>query len=86
MYRWIYIFLMLVALPHARRYLCRSKDARADFRPNPLVGVNAMMQDSEGYVWYATTEGGICRDNGYQVDVFRNDRENPLRLVTVTAC
>ena len=46
----------------------------------PLVGVNAMLQDREGFIWYATTEGGLCRDDGYSVDVFRNDRANPMRL------
>ena len=46
----------------------------------PLVGVNAMLQESEGFIWYATTEGGLCRDDGYTVDVFRNDRANPMRL------
>lgn len=46
----------------------------------PLVGVNATLQDHEGYIWYATTEGGLCRDNGYQVDIFRNDKTNTLRL------
>ena len=28
------------------------------------------MQDSEGDMWYGT-EGGLCRDNGYQIDLFR---------------
>ena len=46
----------------------------------PLVGTRELMQDSEGYMWYATTEGGLCRDNGYQIDVFRNDRKNPRRI------
>ena len=46
----------------------------------PLVGVNATLQDHEGYIWYATTEGGLCRDNGYQVDIFRNNKTNTLRL------
>ncbi|MBQ0074268.1 MAG: helix-turn-helix domain-containing protein [Prevotella sp.] len=46
----------------------------------PLVGVNAILQDREGFIWYATTEGGLCRDDGYTVDVFRNDRANPMRL------
>lgn len=46
----------------------------------PLVGVNAMIQDREGYIWYAMTEGGLCRDNGYQVDIFRNDKTNTHRL------
>ena len=46
----------------------------------PLVGITAMMQDSEGYVWYASTEGGLCRDNGYQVEIFRNNRLHPQLL------
>lgn len=46
----------------------------------PLVGTRTMMQDSEGYIWYGTVEGGLCRDNGYQIDVFRNDRHNPKRI------
>src|SRR5574344_421034 len=46
----------------------------------PLVGINAVIQDKEGYIWYATTEGGLCRDNGYQVDIFRNDRANTHRM------
>lgn len=43
----------------------------------PVANVNAMIQDSEGYMWYATFEGGLCRDNGYQIDVFRKDKDNP---------
>lgn len=46
----------------------------------PLVGTRTMMQDSEGYIWYGTVEGGLCRDNGYQIDVFRNNRSNPQRI------
>ena len=36
-----------------------------------------VMQDSEGFLWYATEGGGICRDDGRQVDVFRSDAEHP---------
>ena len=36
-----------------------------------------VMQDSEGFLWYATDGGGLCRDDGRQVDVFRNDAEHP---------
>ena len=35
-----------------------------------------VIQDSEGFLWYAT-EGGVCRDDGRQVDVFRSDAEHP---------
>lgn len=46
----------------------------------PVANVNAVIQDSEGYMWYATYEGGLCRDNGYQIDVFRRDKEHPTLL------
>ncbi len=39
-----------------------------------------LMQDSEGALWYATEGGGLCRDDGLQVDIFRSDAENPDRL------
>ena len=39
-------------------------------------GVNRFLRDSEGYVWYATDES-LCRDNGYQVDVFCSNERNP---------
>ena len=42
----------------------------------PVANVNAVIQDSEGYMWYATYEGGLCRDNGYQIDVFRRDKDH----------
>jgi len=35
-----------------------------------------MMEDSEGYLWYATEGGGICRDDGRQLKVFHNDAEH----------
>lgn len=36
----------------------------------PMSSIHCVIQDSEGYMWYGTYGGGICRDNGYQVDVF----------------
>ena len=48
----------------------------------PVANVHRIMQDSEGYFWYATEGGGLCRDNGYKIDVFRNDRNHPGLLAT----
>jgi len=42
----------------------------------PSGDVLSLMQDSEGFLWYATL-GGICRDDGRQIDVFRSDGEHP---------
>lgn len=39
----------------------------------PVATVHCIYQDSEGFMWYGMTGGGLCRDNGYQVDVFRSD-------------
>lgn len=46
----------------------------------PVANVHAIMQDSEGYMWYATREGGLCRDIGYAVNVFRSDRNHPALI------
>lgn len=42
--------------------------------------VTQVMQDSEGFLWYATEGGGLCRDDGRQITVFRSDAEHPDRL------
>lgn len=46
----------------------------------PEVSTLCFLQDSEGYMWYGMNEGGLCRDNGYQIDQFRNDRHHPNLL------
>jgi len=42
--------------------------------PGPVV--HKILQDEEGYIWYGTTESGLCRDNGYQIDIFVGDRQS----------
>ena len=39
--------------------------------------VTHVIQDSEGYLWYGTEGGGVCRDDGHQILVFRSDAEHP---------
>ena len=39
--------------------------------------VSQVIQDSEGFLWYATEGGGVCRDDGRQMLVFRSDAEHP---------
>lgn len=46
----------------------------------PQSEIYRIFEDSEGYMWYATQGAGLCRDNGYQVDVFRSDRHHPTLL------
>lgn len=40
-------------------------------RHMPVGNVHQTIQDRSGYIWYATDGGGVCRDNGYQIDVLR---------------
>lgn len=39
----------------------------------PDANVSCVIQDKDGYIWYGTEGGGLCRDNGYNIDVFRTD-------------
>lgn len=48
----------------------------------PVAHIHRIFQDREGYMWYATETGGLCRDNGYQVDVFRSDARTPYLMAS----
>jgi signal transduction histidine kinase/ligand-binding sensor domain-containing protein len=41
--------------------------------------VNAILQDRQGYLWFAT-EGGLNQYNGYQFTVYQHDPDNPRSL------
>lgn len=45
----------------------------------PVNAIHRIFQDSEGYMWYGTVNG-LCRDDGYQVKVFRSDIYTPKLL------
>jgi ligand-binding sensor domain-containing protein/AraC-like DNA-binding protein len=42
----------------------------------PVNAVHRIFQDHEGYIWYGTVDG-LCRDDGYNVCVFRSDMYTP---------
>lgn len=46
-----------------------------DQLPSPRV--HCIVQDEEGFLWYAMEGGGICCDDGRQMTVFRNDARHP---------
>ncbi len=46
----------------------------------PAGNIMSTFQDSEGYLWYATTKGGLYRDDGYSVKAFRSDLNTPNLL------
>lgn len=50
----------------------------------PIGNVHDIYRDREGYMWYSTEEG-LLRDNGYQVDIFCSDsHERPLASNFIT--
>ncbi len=52
----------------------------------PVARVRRIMEDGEGFIWYATAGGGLCRDYGYGVDVFRPSREGDGGLSAGVLC
>ena len=42
----------------------------------PTSALSYIYQDSDGYMWYGTVDG-LCRDDGYNVHVFRSDYLTP---------
>lgn len=76
----ILLLLVLFFVP----YVGRAQGGQRLLLPNheqlPAEQVTQVIQDSEGFLWYATEGGGICRDDGRQVLVFRSDAEHPNLL------
>lgn len=52
----------------------------------PSASIHCLFQDSEGYIWYGTDEGGLCRDNGYQIDVLRPSQTRRRRETSRISC
>lgn len=42
----------------------------------PVSALSCIYRDSEGYMWYGTVDG-LCRDDGYNIHVFRSDYNTP---------
>ena len=66
------LLLMLLGLGckmQAQQYVVSELPTQAQL---PVASIHCLMQDSEGFMWYGTSGGGLCRDNGYQIDVWRN--------------
>jgi len=45
----------------------------------PQNSVIAIAQDNHGFMWFGTQDG-LCRYDGYNVKLFRHDRQNPASL------
>lgn len=70
-----HLLLIIVLWPLA----CWAQERLALPRQEQLSSVRVLqvMQDTEGFLWYATEGGGLCRDDGRQIRVFRSDAEHP---------
>lgn len=40
-----------------------------------MANVNVILQDNEGYMWYGTAGGGLCRDDGYHITVYNSQNK-----------
>ena len=72
-------FLLTIAL--LLPLLCHSQERKILAFPRleqlSSKQVLQVIQDSEGYLWYATEGGGVCRDDGREILVFRSDAAHP---------
>ena len=80
-----FLLLLIFLLPLA----CWAQDFQKLSLPNheqlSTEQVLQVIQDSEGFLWYATEGGGVWRDDGRKMLVFRSDAAHPdlLRSRTV---
>lgn len=65
----LYVFVMSWQCVQARHIMVTELPTQHLLPSSP---VHRLLQDSEGYMWYATEGGGLCRDDGYQINVFRS--------------
>ena len=71
-YIWLFLLMMLPLKGWAQEVLTLPRLEQLSSQH-----VTQVIQDSEGFLWYATEGGGVCRDDGRQMTVFRSDAEHP---------
>ena len=70
----------LALLPFASRAQKLQKLSLPNHEQLSAERVLHVLQDAEGFLWYATEGGGLCRDDGRQMLVFRSDAAHPHLL------
>lgn len=76
MKRHLAIYLFLILFPHlvAQDIILSPIPTHNQL---PVGDIVLTFQDSEGYIWYATSKSGLYRDDGYNIKVFRSDLNTP---------
>lgn len=72
-----FIFLLLVTGNKAQDIIVTELP---NLNQLPTSEIKCLFHDSEGFMWYGTEGGGLCRDDGYMVKVFRADINTPKLL------
>ena len=75
--RYAVFFLLVLLLPVSADAQDIVRLALPNLEQLSSHRISQVIQDSEGFLWYATEGGGVCRDDGRQVDVFRSDAKHP---------
>ena len=64
--------LLLLSVPRELTAVTSAYEYRTLATQNqlPVSAIHSVFRDSEGYLWYGTVNG-LCRDDGYQLQIFR---------------
>lgn len=75
---FIFIFAIISMIAKAQLFTATALPTQNQL---PVANIHCILQDEEGYMWYGTTGGGLCRDNGYQIDVFSSYNVNSSAMM-----
>ena len=75
--RYAVFFLLVLLLPVSADAQDIVRLALPNLEQLSSHRISQVIQDSEGFLWYATEGGGLCRDDGREIKVFRSDAERP---------
>lgn len=77
MKRYVIVFLLTLLLSVSAGAQNSERLALPNLEQLSSHRISQVIQDSEGFLWYATEGGGLCRDDGREIMVFRSDAERP---------